>query len=255
MGITRLMHASGIHWSTRDRARQLTLRLSIGTVVAVLLLFASGCGSPHIDYVDFIHFNGVNYIHRPAYPKLPSSLLGQSYAKITAKLQDNGYGPDYRPKDGNAAFLAPGTVVSTVNGYRPTFRLAVHLPSGDVTGTGEVYYEAESSPQARIAGDWLDIRDKVAYIGVIQDDSQSPNGTQRGAIADPKRVSTLVNMLLDTPFGPPIPTGDTCADFVSFHLVDGTETILRFTPQTGAFTETLRVPSAFTAAIQSVYTC
>ncbi len=210
----------------------------------------AGCGGPHIDYIDFIRFNGITYVHRPAYPLLAPQYVGRRYATVKAHLQDTQNDPNYQPRDGDSAFLTQGTLVYTVLGYRATFRLAAPTQTGSGYPPGYIYYEAESVPGARTVADWLDIRGKVVYIGINHDYAQD---TEVGSIKAPEQVRQLVDMLLDTPFGPSQSTGNTSSVLLDFHLQDGTATFLPYYPDTHAITPTLRVPLVFAAAIDAAY--
>jgi hypothetical protein len=68
--------------------------------------------------VPFIRFGGIMYLQSP----LPSArapravALGPVFATVRCKLAGAVTDPAYRPKDGDAAFVAPGTPVFTVKG-------------------------------------------------------------------------------------------------------------------------------------------
>ena len=58
---------------------------------------------------------------------LQESDLGPVYAHVKFKVSGNVCDPSYRLKDGDAAFLDPGTPVYQLNGYPPAERLAAHF--------------------------------------------------------------------------------------------------------------------------------
>ncbi len=106
-------------------------------VVALLLAsLLAGCSltSPLtttnviIDWVDFVQFNGVTYLRSIENgAPLQEADIGAQYATVRFKLSGNVDDPSYHPKDGDAAFLEPGTIMYEVHGYSPTVRLATHV--------------------------------------------------------------------------------------------------------------------------------
>jgi hypothetical protein len=92
--------------------------------VALLLLVSAcrlpsstqGCGNVHIDWVDFIQLGTTQYVAGLATPTaIPESELGAVVAHVKFKVADNVCDPNYKPKDGDAAFLEPGTAIYEVN--------------------------------------------------------------------------------------------------------------------------------------------
>jgi hypothetical protein len=100
-------------------------------VIAVCLLLGACGGAPGrpeaaaCDYLDFIRLGGVNY--QVADHGVGRAInhwdLGPVFARITGNPPTAGDCLSYRPRDGDAAFLAPGSSVYRVTGYRPSFRL------------------------------------------------------------------------------------------------------------------------------------
>ena len=81
--------------------------------------------SNQIDWVDFIQVASTEYVAEPgSAPTLQESDLGPAYAKVKFKVSGNVCDPNYRLKDGDAAFLDPGTPIYQVNGFPPSERLA-----------------------------------------------------------------------------------------------------------------------------------
>ncbi|HKW58977.1 MAG TPA: hypothetical protein VJR46_04405 [Candidatus Dormibacteraeota bacterium] len=78
---------------------------------------AQGCGTVQIDWVDFIQLGSTQYVAGLATPAtLQESDLGPVVAQVKFKVAGNVCDPSYRPKDGDAAFLDPGTPIYKVNG-------------------------------------------------------------------------------------------------------------------------------------------
>jgi len=103
-------------------------------VVVVLgaLLFAAACQLPgsssscnaQIDWVNFIQVGSTQYVAGPQSPTvLQESELGPVYAHVKFKVSGNVCDPNYRLKDGDSAFLDPGTPI--LSGDRRTLQPAV----------------------------------------------------------------------------------------------------------------------------------
>ena len=111
-------------------------------VVALGALFlASACmrpGSPpgctaQIDWVDFIQVGSTQYVAGPeSQAFLQESDLGPVYAHVKFKVSGNVCDPSYRLKDGDAAFLDPGTPIYQVSGHTPNDQLAARSNGGIV---------------------------------------------------------------------------------------------------------------------------
>src|SRR5438094_8934550 len=98
------------------------------TVAIALLLLtacqlpgsAKDCSTVQIDWVDFIQIGSTQYLAGPGtQTTFQESDLGPVVGHVKAKVAGKVCDPDYRPKDGDAAFLEPGTPIYQVNG-RPT---------------------------------------------------------------------------------------------------------------------------------------
>ena len=222
------------------------------TSICYLLLSLTGmvsCGSEaigagggtgvQIDWVNFIRFQGITYIADSQH--IAPALLGTKFAQVKFKLEGNVNDPNYRSKDGDAAFLNPGTIVYTVKGYRSTFRLAAYQ---DKT---LVLFEADTNPMAKHGSDLMDIAGKVRYIGV----NSAQNGTlQLGAMKDPRQVTSLVNMVLTAPVNQQFNGGDGTRYFIVFYLNDGTTLSRMFSLNSGELARGIMLPGAFGIAIQ-----
>jgi hypothetical protein len=100
-------------------------------LAAVLLVAAcqlpgstSTCNA-QIDWVNFIQVGSRQYVAGPQPPaSLQKSDLGPVYTHVKFKVSGNVCDPNYRLKDGDAAFLDAGTPVYQVNGHPPSDELA-----------------------------------------------------------------------------------------------------------------------------------
>ena len=87
---------------------------------------SAGCTTTQIDWVDFIEVGSTQYVAGLAGQPttLAESDLGPIVARVKFKVDGNVCDPSYRPKDGDAAFLDPGTPIYQVNGHAPSELLA-----------------------------------------------------------------------------------------------------------------------------------
>jgi hypothetical protein len=100
------------------------------------LLLIAACqlpGSPptchaQIDWVNFIQVGSTQYVAGQVSPTpLQESDLGAVFAHVKFKVSGNVCDPSYRVKDGDAAFLDPGTPIYQVSGQPPAQQLAARF--------------------------------------------------------------------------------------------------------------------------------
>ena len=105
-------------------------------VVLAALLFTAACQLPggssscntSIDWVDFIQVGSTQYVAGLQPPTvLQETDLGPVYAHVKFKVSGNICDPNYRLKDGDAAFLDAGTPIYQVNGQPPSKQLAARF--------------------------------------------------------------------------------------------------------------------------------
>jgi hypothetical protein len=105
-------------------------------VVALVLLLVAACQLPgasttcnaQIDWVNFIQVGSTQYVAGQQPPKpLQESDLGAVYAHVKFKVSGNVCDPNYRLKDGDAAFLDAGTPIYQINGQPAIERLAARF--------------------------------------------------------------------------------------------------------------------------------
>lgn len=81
-----------------------------------------------IDWVNFIQVGSTQYVAGPApSTSLQESDLGPVYAHVKFKVSGNVCDPSYRLKDGDAAFLDPGTPIYQVSGHPAGEQLAARF--------------------------------------------------------------------------------------------------------------------------------
>lgn len=112
--------------------------MAVRTAVAALaLLFVVACQAPRsapsctasIDWVNFIQVGSTQYVAGPQMSPnaLQESDLGPVYAHSKFKLSGTVCDPGYKIKDGDAAFLDPGTPIYQVNGHPAGQELAARF--------------------------------------------------------------------------------------------------------------------------------
>ena len=86
-----------------------------------------------IDWVNFLQVGSVQYVAGPAShaAAITESELGPELARVKFKVDGNVCDPNYHVKDGDAAFLEPGTPIYQVNGQPPAEQLAARF-SGQI---------------------------------------------------------------------------------------------------------------------------
>ena len=81
-----------------------------------------------IDWVNFVQIGSTQYVAGPESPSvLKESELGPIYAHVKFKVSGSVCDPGYRLKDGDAAFLEPGTPLYQVNGHAASEQLAARF--------------------------------------------------------------------------------------------------------------------------------
>jgi hypothetical protein len=102
--------------------------------------------------------------------------------------------------DRSASRIPAGTKIQLVDGYAPTFRVAVRMPDRH-----RYLYEAVWSKNAKTGADLFDIRDRVTSL--TWGDSTDCLGNSICDIAsvesdDPAVIARVVDLVLDAPVGP-----------------------------------------------------
>ena len=108
----------------------MALRPVVGLMAALVMAACQIPGSPascnlQIDWVDFVQVGSTQYVAGPQSPTvIQESDLGPVFAHVRFKVSGNVCDPNYKLKDGDAAFLDPGTAIYEVRGHPPTEVLA-----------------------------------------------------------------------------------------------------------------------------------
>jgi hypothetical protein len=104
--------------------------LAVALAGACQLPGATSSCNMMIDWVNFIQVGTTQFVAGPdAEASLSESELGPVYTHVKFKVSGNVCDSDYRPKDGDAAFLDPGTPIYQVSGHPPAEELAARFNS------------------------------------------------------------------------------------------------------------------------------
>ena len=215
------------------------------------------------DAVNFIRFNGAVYLSTAYFaedmPPAPISHLapedlGPAVGQVVTNWIDGNNEilypnePCYwETPDGTAPRLAPGDDIYAVRGYATTFRLAARH-EGEL-----VSYQVWCNDEAEVGADLFDIYDRVDWISVTTDVSESSGFA---VIKDRQTVARLVAMLLEGRVIPEeLSTMAPVTHQLIFHLDDGSTFRASAAPGEllwglGAVT----VPAAFTETLDRAWT-
>jgi len=215
-------------------------------VAAFMILALTACGIrvSHVDWIDFVRFNGIEYIAVDYFGGasgrgLVDADLGPEFARVKNKCAGTTLFDPKCSRDGDAAYLDSGTPVYIVKDYNPEFRLAAYRDNR------LVLYEADTNPKAQTGADLLDIGGKVRYIGV---NSAEDGVTEWAAITDPEQVAVLVELVLGAPVDQSRPTQVGAQYFIAFHLRDDTIVSRGYSP--GRLNVGIMLPEAFGTAVE-----
>ena len=188
---------------------------------------------PHESAADWVHsvqFDGITYLAKESLGgsiitegerALAIEDLGPELYRVAFRI--DGYG-GYAHRDGDATYLNPGTLVYSVKGYAPEFRLAA-LEDGNVR-----LFEADTNPLAKTGEDLLDIRGKVTAINVL---SEEDGRTVLAIIDDEGVVENFVELVLESLVDQEHRDCEGPRYFLGFRLADGTSVVRAFWLESG----------------------
>ena len=114
-----------------------TLPMASKLVAGIAILgFMAACQLPGsqttcntmVDWVNFIQVGSTQYVSGPEPDSaIQEGDLGPAYAYVKFKVNGNVCDPGYRLKDGDAAFLDPGTPIYQVKGHPASEQLAARF--------------------------------------------------------------------------------------------------------------------------------
>lgn len=181
-------------------------KIVLGLLLIIELL--SGCehsnpikGNAVIDWVDFVKLNGVTYTGLwENVIKDPSDVTDQVVGKVKFKVADVVTNPNYRTKEGDAAFLKEGTKLYRVKGFEAVEIIAAKaenviggyrlyagddyfktirrhykdVPKDEVERI-ELYRESEVTPYKALSG-----KEKDRFIQILESGQDTENYNPKG---------------------------------------------------------------------------
>ena len=207
--------------------------------LVLLLCLVGGPGCTEIDWVDFIKLNDITYTRVSETAPIDETDL-VLYAEIKHRVAGNVHNPDYKMRNGDAAYHEAGTPVYAIAGYAPTSRLAVKR------GEDCLIYHVSNNPSAKTGGDLWDIGGKVEYIGV----NGTVDGAELASISEQTEVNELVRMVLEAAVDQGAQNRGSEQYFLEFHLNDGTTTTASYWLDTAALGQ-IQLPAEFGATIRA----
>lgn len=178
-----------------------------------------GTGGAAIDYVDFVVHAGRMYTSTTTGPAdaVPEAKVGPLVRTVSCRIADTRVSPEFRYRDGDASYLAAGTELHRVAGYRETFRLTAR----DEGGAWRLF-EVSTDDSARTGADLLDLSPGVTAIRLVDPETDAATAS----LEDAARIRTLVAAVLAARAVPEPSTrtavGDERPANLRFELADGT---------------------------------
>jgi hypothetical protein len=246
-------------WSAVVRYRWLVIALLVGTVACGVPPDvaedggAAGGGAcerteatADVDWVDFLQLGGRTY-HRtestdPA-QQLGDEQVGEVVAVTRCRIAGAVHDPSYVLRDGDAAYLRPGTRIHAVVGFDTGARVAA-----DVAGTMEVY-DVQQAPGAEHGEDlYGDLASNVTAIAVNSDED---GVTTVGRITDEGEVRELTTMVQRAPIAEVAAPGGTGLHLAfEFEHAPPLVLVLAVDGEVAYLANQLAVPDAFVDAIR-----
>jgi hypothetical protein len=217
-----------------------TPRLRAGVLTLALTLVAFGGAGGASTTLDFVTFDGIDYIRWLEEPgrALTRGDLGIEFATVECSLGEDVRGCPYGI-DAGAAFLPAGTRMYAVRGHATSFRLAA------VWRDRVFLYQVWRNPRARHGGDLYDIAGKVRAIDV-QRGAPTAGAGRPTAISAPRDVEALVDMVIRGAMHRPQahPVGEP-RYWVTFWFTDGTTLGRAYFAETSELMGGLALPPEF----------
>lgn len=104
--------------------------LALIPVILLCIIVSSGCMTRrivHIDWTDFVKWDGVSYQRDYNAESIPVELVGENIGFVTKIVPSQVSSPSYEPEDGMASFLPVGTEFFEIKGYDSSKYIAVYI--------------------------------------------------------------------------------------------------------------------------------
>jgi hypothetical protein len=194
------------------------MRLGGAVLALVIGLLALGSRGEAQTLLDFVTFDGIDYIRWAEEPgrALTPGDLGPEFATVGCSVGEDRRGCPFG-LDAAAAFMPAGTRMYTVRGHPTDFRLAA------VWKDRIFLYQAWLNPRAKVGSDLLAIAGKVRSIDVQRGEPATVAARTPATIIAPADAEALVDMVLHGSMRRPRPhpVGEP-RYWLTFWLADGT---------------------------------
>lgn len=151
--------------------------------ILALWLGLAGCSEPPkervdsvIDWVDFVQWNDQFYMRLVDAVLADPSDVGKRVGKVAFNVADNVHSADYKLRNGDAAFLEPGTRLYEVRGVPAADLLAV--PDDAFVNGYRLYAPRGAYADLSPAYAKLD-KAKIQAVDIYRDESSSPARANR----------------------------------------------------------------------------
>ena len=195
------------------------------------------------EWRNFVQFGCVMYRATDVGCVAQDDDLGPEFARTVVKLDPNLPPLPYRPKDGDALLLAPGTPVYTVKGWRPEFLLAARL-SADL-----ILFQADN-PKGSTGRDVLDFTTNVHSIGINTPRDQPKYEMALASISDPRQVTQLIELIMDAPVGRDEYEHSGARYSIVFSLADGSTITCTYWVESRKLCRAIEAPAELRAAVK-----
>jgi hypothetical protein len=221
--------------------------ISFGSVLVLVLgLVVSAGPAGASNILDYVTFDGVDYIRWPWEPgrSLTREDLGIEFATIECSLGEDLRGCPYGV-DASAAFMPAGTRMYAVRGYATEFRLAA------VWKEHIFLYQAWRNPRAKVGGDLYDIKNRIRAIEVRRGEPPSAPAASPVEIIAAGDVRALVDMVVRGPMHRPLahPLAEP-RYWLTFWLADGTTLGRPYFAETSELLGGVVLPREFRALLE-----
>lgn len=169
------------------------MKKSLSLFILLITILAGCQSSPFgshtiIDWVDFIKWNGIEYDGIYSGVLADETYIGKKIGEVKFKVADNVSDPEYKIKNGDAAFHEKGTDIYAVKGYP---HLLAVKSSRNINGYSLYYSRDDETFQWHFNNMPLD---KVDRVEVFQE--QSPEGTRKlTEITNPEQIKNFLQIL------------------------------------------------------------
>lgn len=208
----------------------------IVSVIAFMLVLSGCAQTPKtlIDWVDFVKLNEISYLATPF--KVNEDQIEFEVGKTKFKVSESVHDPNYKTKDGDAAFLPIGTPIYKLKNYKTEYRVVARKENQFMI------YEVSYNPKARRGSDLFDIQDKVTSVSILDGEDNS----KIGEIKDQGVIDELVSNLL---FNSSIELKDKEKKgpryFLTFNLKDQTNMNRAYWPEENMLWGGIKLPNEF----------